>query len=92
VPTLAALLGSGNVAVRRAAASVLGDIATADVVGPLAQVALNDGDERVRFLAVRGLAQATGAGPPLTVGAFRQQPDEILQFWRGWARTNVGRP
>jgi hypothetical protein len=93
VPTLAALLGSGNVAVRRAAASVLGDIATADVVGPLAKLALNDGDERVRFLAVRGLAQASGAaGPPLTVGAFHEQPDEILQFWKGWARVNVGGP
>jgi HEAT repeat protein len=40
VPTLAALLGSGNVAVRRAAAAVLGDIATPDVVVPLAKVAL----------------------------------------------------
>jgi HEAT repeat protein len=33
------LLGSGNVAVRRAAAAILGDIATADVVVPLAKVA-----------------------------------------------------
>jgi HEAT repeats len=79
VPTLAALLGSKNVAVRRAAAAVLGDIATPDVVGPLAKVALNDSDERVGFLAVRGLAAATGAAK---VPTFRQQPDEILQFWR----------
>jgi hypothetical protein len=33
------LLGAGNVAVRRAAAAILGDIATADVVVPLAKVA-----------------------------------------------------
>jgi HEAT repeat protein len=38
VPTLTVLLGSKNVAVRRAAAAVLGDIATPDVVVPLAKV------------------------------------------------------
>jgi HEAT repeats len=89
VPTLAALLGSKNVVVRRAAASVLGDIATPDVVEPLAKVALNDSDERVSFLAVRGLALATSAVKAPTTATFRQQPDEILQFWHSWARSNV---
>jgi HEAT repeats len=92
VPTLAALLGSGNVAVRRAAASVLGDIASPDVVEPLAKVALNDGDERVGFLAARGIALATGAAKAPTTATFRQQPDEVLQFWRTWARSNVRVP
>jgi hypothetical protein len=32
------------------------------------------------------LAPATGAGKPATTAAFRQQPDEILWFWRSWAR------
>jgi hypothetical protein len=92
VPTLATLLGSGNVAVRRAAAAVLSDIATPGVIAPLAKVGLNDSDERVRFLAVRGLAAATGAGEPATTATFRRQPDQILQFWRGWARSNVSAP
>jgi hypothetical protein len=89
VPTLAALLGSTQIAVRQAAASVLGDIATPNVVAPLAKVALNDSDERVGFLAVRGLAAATSAAKAPTTATFRQQPDEILQFWRSWARLNV---
>jgi hypothetical protein len=92
VPTLVALLGSTQVAVRQAAASVLGDIATPNVVAPLVKVALNDSDERVGFLAVRGLAAATGAAKAPTTAVFRQQPDEILQFWRGWARSNVRVP
>jgi HEAT repeats len=92
VPTLAALLGSGNVAIRRAAAAALGDIATPDVVVPLAKIALNDSDERVGFLAVRGLALATNATKAPTTATFRQQPDEILQFWRTWARSNVRVP
>jgi HEAT repeats len=89
VPTLAALLGSTNLEVRRAAAADLSDIATPNVVEPLAKVALNDEDERVRFLAVRGLALATNAAKPPTIATFRQQQDEILQFWRDWARSNV---
>ena len=81
-----------SLAVRRAAASVLGDIATTDVVAPLANVALNDSDDRVRFLAVRGLALTTGAGPAPTIAAFRQQRSEILQFWSAWANANVRGP
>jgi hypothetical protein len=92
VPTLAALLGSTELAVRRAAASVLGDIATPEVVQPLAKVALNDDDEQVRFLAVRGLALATGAATAPTLATFDQQKDKILQFWRTWAGSNVRGP
>jgi hypothetical protein len=44
---------------RRAAAGALSDIASPGVVGP---GRAQHGDERVRFLAVRGLAAATGAG------------------------------
>ncbi|MGH7751161.1 MAG: HEAT repeat domain-containing protein, partial [Candidatus Dormibacteria bacterium] len=47
VPMLAALLGSTQVTVRRAAASDLCEIATPDVVAPLAKIALNDSDETV---------------------------------------------
>jgi hypothetical protein len=83
---------SRNIAVRRAAAAVFGEIATPDVVASLAKVALNDSDERVGFLAVRGLALATSAAKAPTTATFRQQPDEILQFWRTWARSNVRVP
>jgi HEAT repeat protein len=89
VLTLAALLGSTQTAVRSTAAAVLGDIATPDAVEPLAKVALNDSDERVRFLAVRGLAEATGAAKAPTTATFREHPDEILQFWRTWAHSNL---
>jgi hypothetical protein len=85
-------LGSMQVAVRRAAAAVLGDIAIPDVVEPLAKVALNDSDERVSFLAVRGLALATSAAEAPSTATFRERPDEILQFWRlGRGPTSVCR-
>ena len=89
VPTLAAMLGSKEVDVRRAAAAVLRDIATPDVVPPLARLALNDSDERVRFLAVRGLAAATHVTRALTLATFDRQKDQLMQFWRDWARANV---
>ena len=92
VATLTAMLGSNQVDVRRAAAAVLSDIANADVVAPLARLALNDDDERVRFLAIRGLAAATNAAPAPTLATFEQQKDEMMQFWRGWAATNVRTP
>jgi hypothetical protein len=92
VPTLAALLGSTQITVRQAAASVLGDIATPNVIEPLVKFALNDSDERVGFLAVRGLALATSAAKAPSTTTFRQQPDEILQFWRTWARSKVRVP
>jgi hypothetical protein len=70
------LLGSIEIAVPSAATAVLGDIATPDVVAPLAKVALNDNEERVRFLAVRGLAEATGATKAPTTAVFRWQPGQ----------------
>jgi len=92
IPTLATLLGSTEVSVRRAAASVLSNIATSDVVAPLAKVALNDDDEYVRLFAVQGLAKATGTGKPPTVATFRQNADGLLQFWHSWAASNVRGP
>ncbi|MGH6839932.1 MAG: HEAT repeat domain-containing protein [Methylocella sp.] len=92
VPALAVLLGSTQVAVRRAAASDLCEIATPDVVAPLAKVAINDSDERVLYRAVYGLAVTTGAAKAPSVPTFRQKQDEILHFWRSWARANVRGP
>jgi len=86
VPTIATLLGSKQVTVRRAAANTLADIADAGVVRPLAKVALNDDDEDVRYYAVRGLAAATHAAAVPAIAGFRQTESESLQFWRNWAR------
>ena len=88
VPALAAMLGSKEVSVRRAAASVLSAIATPAVVEPLAKTALNDSDENVRYYAVRGLALVANPATAPTIAAFRQQQTELLQQWRAWARSN----
>jgi len=88
VPVLAALLGSSDVTVRRAAANVLAKIATPEVIAPLASTALNDADPRVRYYAVRGLAQATGAAVS-TLPEFYAKEAEMLARWRSWAKTNA---
>jgi hypothetical protein len=92
VPMLASLLGSKAEPVRRAAAAGLSEIATPGVVAPLARAALGDADELVRLFAVQGLARATGAGEAPTLATFRANEDRLLQFWRGWAASNVRRP
>jgi HEAT repeat protein len=89
VRTLAALLNSSSVEVRRTAASLLGDIATDSVIAPLARTALQDDDGDVRYFAVIGLAMATKAGPAPTKFDYTAKEDEYLSFWRAWARTNV---
>jgi hypothetical protein len=89
VPTLATLLGSDEVAVRRVAASVLSDIATPAVIAPLAKTALADPDEDVRYYAVLGLAEATGAREPPTMPAFKEDESKYVGYWRGWAATNL---
>ena len=88
VPTLVELLGSSEVTVRRAAASILSDIASDAVIAPLANVALKDADQNVRYYAVNGLAAASGGEVP-TISAFKRSEAEMLGFWTGWARANV---
>jgi HEAT repeats len=89
VPTLAALLHSSEVAVRRAAASVLSDIATQATIAPLAKIALNDPDQNVRYYAVLGLATATGTGEAPAMDRFDKHEAEMITRWRSWARFNV---
>jgi HEAT repeats len=88
VPVLAALLASTATGVRRAAASALADIATPDVIAPLAKAALNDREQNIRYYAVRGLAQATGGKIP-TLPLFYAEEAEMLAYWRNWAKANV---
>jgi hypothetical protein len=89
VPTLAALLHSSEVAVRRAAASVLSDIATHATIAPLAKIALNDPDHDVRYYAVLGLATATETGEAPAMDRFEKNEAALLTHWRSWARFNV---
>jgi hypothetical protein len=89
VPTLAALLHSSEVAVRRAAASVLSDIATQATIAPLAKIALNDPDQNVRYYAVLGLAAATETGEAPAMDRFQKNEAEMITHWRSWARFNV---
>lgn len=89
VPTLAALLNSSEVAVRRAAASVLSDIATHATIAPLAKIALNDPDQNVRYYAVLGLATATETGEAPAMDRFEKNEAALLTHWRSWARFNV---
>jgi len=88
VPTLASLLNSSAMPVRRAAASALASIGTPQIVAPLAKTALNDPERDVRYYAVRGLAQATGAEVP-TLPAFYTKEAEMLAHWRSWAKTDA---
>jgi len=89
IPTLTALLGSPAVSVRRAAASALSDIATKQVIAPLANIALKDADQNVRYYAVLGLAEATGVTKSPTMPSFKQNEVAMLGFWRNWAKANV---
>ncbi len=84
-PMLAALLGSNEPAVREAATLLLGKLGTKVVIAPLAKHALDDPVQRVRYLAVVGLADATRVKPAPTLAAFNANEDQILRFWRNWA-------
>ena len=88
VPVLARLLQSSEMVVRRGAANALARIATPDVIAPLAKIALNDQERDIRYYAVRGLSQATGAPIP-TLPSFYEKEAEMLGRWRSWARINV---
>lgn len=89
VPVLSALLASTQVVVRRAAASILSDIASNSVIAPLAASTLNDPDQQVRYFGVLGLARVASPGKGPTLAQFHQQEDEMLQHWRSWARANA---
>jgi hypothetical protein len=89
VDTLAALLASSQVAVRRAAASVLSDIATPATIAPLARSALQDTDRRVRYYAVLGLALATNTPGAPSLAQFERQESQIVGHWRDWAKVNA---
>lgn len=88
VPTLAELLTSTEVAVRRASASVLSDIATKATIAPLAK-ALNDPDRNVRYYAVLGLATATESPEAPAMEQFEHKEAEFLGHWRNWAKSNA---
>ena len=84
---LTKLLRSSVPANRRAAALALAEMGSATAI-PLLAEALADGDEEVRFEAVRGLAKATGEysqSTSPTASASDQQ--KYIDYWKNWART-----
>jgi hypothetical protein len=88
IPFLAPLLRSGDVSVRRGAASALRNTRSPKAARPLAQ-GLYDSDREVQYFAVIGLAEITG-----TVGewapatpTFLQDPQRYLDHWREWAES-----
>ena len=84
VPGMASLLASKSVEVRRAAALVLSQIGTEPVIAPLANIALNDKDQDVRYYAVLGLSEASGLDNAPTWEAFRQDEGGVTRFWHHW--------
>jgi hypothetical protein len=88
VPFLAPLLRSGDVFVRRGAASALRNTRSATATKPLGQ-ALYDSDRDVQYQAVIGLAEITGTvgeWAPAT-STFLQDPQHYLDHWRDWAKS-----
>ena len=86
----AELLGSTDVDVRRAAASVLGDIGSAATLATLAKIGLEDPDRDVRYYSVLGLAAATGSSEAPAKDLFVVAAETAtLAYWRGWARANI---
>jgi hypothetical protein len=89
VAALSTLLNSTDARLRAAAASALADMATASVIAPLARTALYDSEQGVRYQAVRGLAEATGAANVPTMALFQRLEDRVLRFWQQWAHENL---
>jgi hypothetical protein len=87
IPTLARLLPSKNVYVRRAAAAALRNTRDGAAIKPLTE-ALYDSDREVQYQAVIGLAEITGTvgeWAPAS-GTFEQNPKRYLDHWREWAK------
>jgi len=89
IPTLARLLKSGDVNVRRGAASALRSTQDQDAIKPLAQ-ALYDTDGEVLYQAVIGLAEITGTTGEWAPASdtFLKNPQRYLDHWRDWAKAN----
>jgi len=88
ISLLGELLKSDQNAVRRIAASILGDIGTSESSAVLAELALNDADQTVRYYAVLGLATAQGAARP-PMDAFQKNEAPFLRKWKNWADSNL---
>lgn len=88
IPTLARLLKSGDVNVRRGAASALRSTQDQAAIKPLAQ-ALQDTDGEILYQAVIGLAEITGTTGEWAPASdtFLKDPQHYLDHWRDWAKS-----
>jgi hypothetical protein len=85
IPQLDKLLRSGDPSLRLAAAEALWHTGSRNAIPPLTR-ALGDSVSKVRYYAIRGLADATGQlewGP--SIPEFEQNGPRYLQHWLDWA-------
>jgi hypothetical protein len=88
VPTLAGLLRLQNPLIRRAAAKALWRTRS-NMSEPAMVTALRDTDFEVRYFAVIGLAETTGADDwHPNQQTFRENEAKYLQHWNDWAISN----
>jgi hypothetical protein len=89
IPSLARLLQSRDVNIRRGAAMALRNTRDSAAIKPLTE-ALFDSDREVQYQAVIGLAEITGAPSEWSPasGTFDKDPKKYLDHWRDWAKTN----
>jgi len=88
VPALTELLRARDAEIRRNAASALRNTASGAAI-PSLVTTLSDGDFRVRYYGVIGLAEITGEGEwrPL-LEDFQRNQDSYLKHWKQWAKNN----
>jgi HEAT repeat protein len=85
VPALVTIMSSSSAQIRESAAQGLRRIGTESVEKPLV-AALDDPDEKVRYLAVTGLAMATGQIKQfISITAYQSDEAGYLAYWRSWA-------
>jgi len=85
-PLLRRLMGSRNVADRRAAVGAFKNIGSPSVLPDLI-AALDDSDEFVRFTAEIGLAEiARRPDKMIARDAFASDPGPTVEFWKAWGR------
>jgi hypothetical protein len=86
IPSLARLLNSNSLQVRRSAAAALRNTGDNAALGHLAK-ALYDRDKEVRYQAVMGLAEITEQYPwGPAVDLYEGDEQRYLEHWRNWAK------
>lgn len=89
IPSLVAILQTGNPDVRRWCAVALRQTGSPSALEPLAEL-LNDPDDTTRYYAVVAMGEITHQDEwTPSISAFRANEAHYLVHWRGWASTNL---